>query len=131
MIDVATTVATWAIHALSAYPPAATAMAVAGTVAGVVLLAQPLLRALVRWTPNKIDNIALEWLIRLANLLTPRKVQRGESAIANPSASDAKIVANIIAQWGDPANIPAAVLGTLTDEQERLLADAYVDAAQR
>ena len=55
-------------------------MAIAISVAGVLLLLQPLLRALVKYTPTKVDDTALEWLLKLANLLTTKSAKRGAKA---------------------------------------------------
>lgn len=63
---------------VSAHPYASTVV-VAATV---VLAAQPLLRALVEWTPNSVDNRVLEWVLKFANLLTPAKSERGAKAIS-------------------------------------------------
>lgn len=53
-------------------------VAVAVTVAGFIVLAQPVLRAIVKWTPNGVDDKVAEVVFKIANLLTPKKVVRGE-----------------------------------------------------
>jgi len=59
-------------------------LATATTVATVLVLSQPLLRALVRWTPTNVDDLVLEVLLKVANLLTPNKVKRGEKVEPAP-----------------------------------------------
>ena len=101
-------------------------VAVAATVATFVLMAQPLLQALVEWTPTKVDNKILEVVLRLADLLTPHAKKRGARAV---KAADDEIVDKLIEEYDDPAAVPAFVLETLTPAQQELLADAYAKAA--
>ena len=102
------------------------AVMVAATVATFLLMAQPLLRALVEWTPNTVDNKILEIVLRLANILTPHAAKRGAKAV---KAADDQVVDKLIAEYKDPAAVPAFVLETLTEAQQERLADAYAKAA--
>ena len=63
-------------------------LATATTVATILVLSQPLLRALVRWTPTNVDDLVLEVLLKVANLLTPAKVKRGEKVESAPPKPD-------------------------------------------
>ncbi len=101
-------------------------VAVAVTVAGVVVVAQPLLRALVRWTPNEVDDKILEVVLRVADILTPQSTLRGARAVP---ASDADIVANIAKKYAGAAKVPAYVMATMTEAQRELLADRYAAEA--
>jgi len=102
------------------------AMMIAATVATFFVMAQPLLRALVEWTPSSIDNKVLEVLIKVANLLTPFASKRGAKAVRPP---DDKIVDSLIEEYDDPAAVPAFMLDALTETQQGLLAKRYVEAA--
>lgn len=115
---------TWALSVAKAYPPAAIYLGIAATVASAVLLAQPLLRALVEWTDTDVDNIALRWLLWLANLLTPAKAKRGAKVLGK-AERDKAIVAKVVAEYGGAAQVPAFVLETLTTAQKDELAAAY------
>ena len=101
-------------------------VAIAGTVAAFVLMAQPLLRALVAWTPNTVDNRILEFVLRVADILTPHAAKRGAKAVKAP---DDEIVEKLIEEYKDPADVPAFVLSTLTEAQQSKLADAYAKTA--
>ena len=102
------------------------AVMVAATVASFLVMAQPLLRALVEWTPSKVDNKILEVLLKVANLLTPLKTKRGANVV---KASDEDIVNNILKKYVDPASVPSFVLETLNSDQKKILADKYVEVA--
>ena len=65
-------------------------VAVAVTVAGFIVLAQPLLRAIVKWTPNEVDDKVAEVVFKIANLLTPKKVKRGEKVTTAPAPEPPK-----------------------------------------
>ena len=100
------------------------AVMVAATVASFLVMARPLLRALVEWTPNKVDNKILEVLLKVANLLTPLKTKRGANVVKAP---DDEIIDNLLKEYDDPAQVPAFVLGTLTEAQQELLAKKYAE----
>jgi len=102
------------------------AVMIAATVASFIMMAQPLLRALVEWTPNKVDNKVLEIVLKIANLLTPFQSKRGTKAV---KASDEDIVNNVLKEYIDPANVPSFVLETLNNDQKKILADKYVEVA--
>ena len=102
------------------------AVMVAATVASFIMMAQPLLRALVEWTPNKVDNKVLEIVLKIANLLTPLQNKRGTKAV---KAYDEDIVNNVLKEYVDPASVPSFVLETLNSDQKKILADKYVEVA--
>tara|TARA_R100001510_G_scaffold20242_1_gene17658 strand:- start:246 stop:626 length:381 start_codon:yes stop_codon:yes gene_type:complete len=102
------------------------AVMIAATVASFIMMAQPLLRALVEWTPNKVDNKVLEIVLKIANLLTPFQNKRGTKAV---KATDEDIVNNVLKEYVDPADVPSFVLKTLNVNQKQILADKYVKAA--
>lgn len=102
------------------------AVMVAATVATFLLMAQPLLRALVEWTPNSVDNKILEVVLRVANILTPHAAKRGAKVV---KAADDQVVDKLLEEYKDPAAVPAFVLDTLTEAQQAQLADAYAKAA--
>jgi len=112
------------IAAFAAHPY----VAAAATVAGFIVMAQPLLRALVEWTPNTVDNKILEVVLKIANVLTPAKTKRGAKAEA---VSDEKIVINIVEEYKDPAAVPAHVLDTMTEAQREILAKKYEEFATK
>lgn len=120
MEDLALKMVAFVIEMFKTHP----AVMVAATVATFVVLAQPLLRALVEWTPNEVDNKILEIVLKVANLLTPLKTKRGTSAVKAP---DDEIIANLLKEYDDPAQVPAFVLGTLTEAQQELLAKKYAE----
>ena len=76
------------LAALLPYAKAHPWIAVATTGAGFIVLAQPVLRAIVRWTPNTVDDKVAEVIFKLANLLTPNKVVRGEKVKPEPAKPD-------------------------------------------
>jgi len=122
------TVLTWALTAVKAYPPLTVYLATAGTIAAIVLLAQPVLKALVEWTDTDVDNIVLKWVLFVADKLTPAKAVRGAKIVTKAEA-DKKVVANIVKQYGGAADVPPVILDTLTEAQKNALADAYVKDA--
>ena len=122
------TLLTWALTAVKAYPPLTVYLATAGTIAAIILLAQPVLKALVEWTDTDVDNITLRWVLFVADKLTPTKAKRG-AKIATKAEADRKVVANIVKEYGGAADVPAVVLETLTESQKNALADAYVAVA--
>ena len=118
------TVLSWALTAVKTYPPLTIYLATAGTIAAVILLAQPVLKSLVEWT----DNMVLKWVLFVADKLTPSKSVRG-AKIATKAEVDRRVVANIVKAHGGAADVPAVVLETLTPAQKNALADAYVEEA--
>lgn len=122
------TILSWALTAVKAYPPLTIYLATAGTIAAVILLAQPVLKALVEWTDTDVDNIALKWVLFVADKLTPSKSVRG-AKVATKAEADRKVVANIVKAHGGAADVPVVVLETLTEAQKNALADAYINEA--
>ena len=118
------TVLSWALTAVKTYPPLTIYLATAGTIAAVILLAQPVLKSLVEWT----DTMVLKWVLFVADKLTPSKSVRG-AKIATKAEVDRRVVANIVKAHGGAADVPAVVLETLTPAQKNALADAYVEEA--
>lgn len=102
----------WLWPAVSAHPYAATAV----SVATVIVMAQPLLRALVEWTPTEVDNKVLELVLKVANLLTPAKSKRGAAAVRADAALEA-LVADMDADSADAIIREAG----LTDEDKAAL----------
>lgn len=122
------TVLSWALTAVKTYPPLTIYLATAGTIAAVILLAQPVLKSLVEWTDTDVDNMVLKWVLFVADKLTPSKSVRG-AKIATKAEVDRRVVANIVKAHGGAADVPAVVLETLTPAQKNALADAYVEEA--
>lgn len=97
------------INVLGALLPLAKAhpwVAVATTVAGFIVLAQPVLRAIVRWTPNTVDDKVAEVIFKVANLLTPKKVKRGEKVAAPVEPAKPEVSPETHSTDPDPDNVP-------------------------
>ena len=122
------TALSWALTAVKAYPPATVYLGIAATVAGLLLLAQPLLRSLVQWTDNNVDDVALKWVLFVADKLTPTKTVRA-AKVGTKDDVDKKVVDNLVAKYGGAADVPMFVLETMTKAQKDALADRYVDEA--